>query len=98
MPRWCTKFASRGSVPNATPIVYKVLVFEAEQSTPYQVRLKAGGKTATIRGEPIADWDGDWQFDVYASDVGRWDDGSLMTAEERAAALQLLRDCGTHLS
>ncbi|MFJ3305186.1 hypothetical protein ACIPSA_19090 [Streptomyces sp. NPDC086549] len=72
-------------------------MFDVEQTTPYEVRLIAAGKTATIAGEPIVNREDHWQFAVYRTDVTHWDDGTVMSADERACVLQLLSEHGTRL-
>ncbi|MFI9805869.1 hypothetical protein ACIHEJ_16140 [Streptomyces sp. NPDC052301] len=72
-------------------------MFDVERTTPYEVRLIAAGRTATIPGEPIVNGEDHWQFAVYRTDVTHWDDGTPMSAEERACALRTLTERGTRL-
>ncbi|MEU6067070.1 MULTISPECIES: hypothetical protein [Streptomyces] len=72
-------------------------MFDVEQTTPYEVKLIAAGKTATITDEPIVNRADHWEFAVYRADVAHWDDGRPLSADERACILQILSERGTRL-
>ncbi|MFF3412923.1 hypothetical protein ACFYW8_43750 [Streptomyces sp. NPDC002742] len=72
-------------------------MFDVEQTTPYEIKLTASGKTATIVGEPVLDREDHWQFAVYRTDVTHWDDGTLMSTGERTSVLRFLSDRRTRL-